>query len=366
MYDLLRFHNSQQSEIDESQGDVSTLESKTQNISAIANNTTITGELTTTSYLNARSECRFYDGTTLRGRFSYNPFYHHYTLDHAVANLANSTINLGRFEIRRSHETGGASDTMILIRNMYTFPEQADIFQPMIRMETNVHNGATPGNPVHWCIGTSRLNSDLFFDFNNNAFRCWITPVTSGQLNRTIEHLTISDENLNVGDVVEMTGSIIKNEIQINSEPELDEEGNPKFDPETNEPLIITTRKLSFVVNPTEFKASDCCPMIKKCSSITSKFCGVITEVIEGDDMVTIESGFTSEVRCDRKCYRFATHGDFLLKVPSTSALSVGQILLSNLQVLNGDTPLTTSLQSAIVGKISHIVDSTTVTIFKE
>ena len=41
-----------------------------------------------------------------------------------------------------------------------------------------------------------------------------------------------------------------------------------------------------FIVNPSEVQPNDCCPTIKKCTTRTKKYCGVIVQVInEGEEV---------------------------------------------------------------------------------
>ena len=232
------------------------------------------------------------------------------------------------------------------------------------------------------------------------------TDGVPGALNLTITHLTISTEDLQEGDVVEMSGSICRNYVKNFITYELDVEGNQILKPKTTtrrieeevvkideegneytvmeerevtefvldengnqimEPIIIKAySKLMFETSPTNPTSEDCVPIIKKCSTITRKFVGVVTKVFNVDDKIETKEVMKTGYKAGQKCYNFATHGDFLLKVPSSTGYNVGDVVMSNFSVLDPNTALTINIQGAIVGKVTSIVNSTTLSIFKE
>ena len=263
--------------------------------------------------------------------------------------------------------------------------------------------------PATWEIGRYDHNdAGLYFRINESSSYHWLIDpaLPIGSLNRTITHLTVSTEDLQLGDVVELTGSICRSVKQDFITYELDEDGNQILKPKTithvdqvevsttdeegnitisfedkevtefvldqdgnqiMEPIIKDrVTKIMFETNPTDPGHEDCVPTIKKCTTITRKFIGVVTQIFNVDDKISTKDTLKFSGVLGQKCYNFATHGDFLLKVPSTANYAVGDVVMSNLSVLDPNTALTINIQGAIVGKVSRIVNATTLAIFKE
>lgn len=254
-------------------------------------------------------------------------------------------ISTQSITINRNIPTSGMTNRAMSVYNTGTYSVQLTDIIPAYSVRANWFNGAI--NQEHeWAIGTVSGNDYLYFQhFGDVSNKYWLNSSTVGsQLNETITHLTISNDNLQIGEIVEMTGDTMISKI------EKTESG----------------QKIVFQINPVQFKADDCCPVIKRCSTINQKYCGVVTEVFEPGSKITVGSGFQTEIITDIKCYKFATHGDFKVKVISSDNLSIGSILLSDGFTLDPETTLTFKLNSSIVGKVSRIIDHNTVCVFKE
>ena len=196
------------------------------------------------------------------------------------------------------------------------------------------------------CVGDNSLYVGKFVMLQNGTsplstiLRIWKGPPLQAlngnyesNINTTIEHLTVSDDDLQIGDVVEMSGDIIINDYS--------EEGF-----------------LKFIVNPSETSPYDVCPKIKKCTTQTKKYCGVVTRIYEiGDDL--------DGLRFQQKCYKFASHGDCMLKVNDSSIYHVGDTVLSDLSILGDDSMITNLKISCTVGKVSKIINQNYLAIFK-
>ena len=180
---------------------------------------------------------------------------------------------------------------------------------------------------------------------NDGAFVSHIDPLGQVLLNTTITHLTLQDEgdlvNLFIGDVVELSGKIMINEVE--------------------------NGLLDFIVDPPEIKPTDCCPVIRKCTTRSKKYCGVIVEVIEAGNEIEIGemSLMKQKVTTLKKCYKFATHGDFLVKVPNSNSYNVGDTILSDLSVLGDEETITNLKISCTIGKVSKIINNEYIAIFK-
>ena len=105
--------------------------------------------------------------------------------------------------------------------------------------------------------------------------------------------------------------------------------------------------------------------MIKKCTTRTKRYCGVVVQVIEENE--EIENGVTMKeiIKVGQKCYKFASHGDCLLKVPDSSICNVGDTVLSDLSILGDEETITNLKISCTIGKVSKIINDNFVAIFK-
>ena len=204
-------------------------------------------------------------------------------------------------------------------------------------------------NATNWAIYTfagrdaqSNLVGRLCFlcqytdDGNGNPFCLWLdSPTSYSSLNTTIKHLVYSEEELEVGDAVEMTGDIAVN--------------------------TFTDSDINFAVNPETINSDDVPPVVKKCTTKTPKYCGVIIEKYSVDDKIIHGEVMKTELTCKCKMYRIATHGDFILHVPDSSVYEVGDVVLSDLSKL---TEMTVLNDSCKIGKVSKVLNDTTLAIF--
>ena len=167
-------------------------------------------------------------------------------------------------------------------------------------------------------------------------YNVWIDHLSGyGSLNTTIKHLVYSEEELEVGDAVEMTGDIAVN--------------------------TFTASDINFAVNPETINSDDVPPVVKKCTTKTPKYCGVIIEKYSVDDKIIHGEVMKTELTCKCKMYRIATHGDFILHVPDSSVYEVGDVVLSDLSKL---TEMTVLNDSCKIGKVSKVLNDTTLAIF--
>ena len=171
---------------------------------------------------------------------------------------------------------------------------------------------------------------------DNMSYNVWIDHLSGyGSLNTTIKHLVYSEEELEVGDAVEMTGDIAVN--------------------------TFTDSDINFAVNPEAINSDDVPPVVKKCTTKTPKYCGVIIEKYSVDDKIIHGEVMKTELTCKCKMYRIATHGDFILHVPDSSVYEVGDVVLSDLSKL---TEMTVLNDSCKIGKVSKVLNDTTLAIF--
>ena len=474
MYTLWQAHNNQESEINGNDGDITTLQNKTQKISYNSGTvkTEIEGVLKVNDYIqtwNTRGynlvdnvtsvpTSRIYydsgvmniitDGTSINTNKQLKPpsidttgsirtrsggvstergsgiLFRNEDLGSNTGQINTNQFNqfvfsaLGDtneylFLTRKIHARGSTTGTEgYFYSNQQYIPTGAGdpTFLQALRF-TSLQYTNPPGANLNmiWEIGKYVNNdSGLYFRLNESQSYHWLIDpdLPIGSLNRTITHLTISSEDLQLGDVVELTGNICRNIKQDFITYELDEDGNQilkpktitriieeeviKLDEEGNEytttedheitefildqdgnqimePIIIDrVTKIMFETNQVDPSFEDCVPVIKKCTTITRKFIGVVTQIFNEGDKIQTKDTLKFSGILGQKCYNFATHGDFLLKVPSSTGYNVGDIVMSNLSVLDPNTALTLNIQGAIVGKVSRIINSTTLSIFKE
>ena len=253
----------------------------------------------------------------------------------------NSIFRLSNGMIHSNYtHPSGFGYSQLLMGNDAPSPNDGN-FVNFIRLVSNFNNGTTTV-PMDWNIGHVRNSNKLDFKFNNGGFTASISPSGSPALNTTIEHLTISDDDLQLGDVVEITGDVIKNEYVDSTQ----------------------TRKLDFVNNPENVEPNNCCPKIMKCISKTKRYIGVVIQIINEDDEIEHGTIMKETIKLARKCYRFASHGDCLLRVSDSSVYNVGDTILSDLSILDDDTPITGLIMSCIIGKVTRIIDDNRVAIF--
>ena len=102
---------------------------------------------------------------------------------------------------------------------------------------------------------------------------------------------------------------------------------------------------------------TDCICELKS-SGTPDEFVGILVAYVD-------QNGIYTQSSTNARALLFATHGDFLFDVPSTENIKVGDTVLIDGTVLDADIPLTITLNNSIVGKVSNIVNSTTLAIFR-
>ena len=154
-----------------------------------------------------------------------------------------------------------------------------------------------------------------------------LIPIKHSLLNILSGGISISDDILEVGDIVELTGDIVR--------------------------LEVTETELLFTVNPSETEPFNVFPKIKKCSTRSKKYCGVVSSVFNE----------FNGLKCVR-CYQFTTL-PCLVKVNDVTKYNVGDTLLSDLSVIGNEEMITPLKMSCIVGKVSKIINQNYLAIFK-
>ena len=87
--------------------------------------------------------------------------------------------------------------------------------------------------------------------------------------------------------------------------------------------------------------------------------------------------GICTHILPETREIKFATHGDFLVKVDDSSTYGIGDtvyiehVMRNNmnipiLKILSEDIPLTTKINRMTVGVVSSIIDSRTISVIRE
>ena len=76
-------------------------------------------------------------------------------------------------------------------------------------------------------------------------------------------------------------------------------------------------------------------------------------------------AGIITSIDSKNKSITFATHGDYLFKVSNSSKYNIGDTICYDGSVIDVNTTPTIAIQQSIIGKVSSIIDSTTLAIFK-
>jgi hypothetical protein len=123
----------------------------------------------------------------------------------------------------------------------------------------------------------------------------------------------------------------------------------------------------SKVSSTTEHRTS-CISMVSSSGS-HREFLGICVRKHEKGDEVVIETGslrtpikVTSHDTCD-----FATHGDYMFDPPNgTCGYNVGDLVLFDGTVVDDETPITARILKSTVGKVTAILNGTTLAVFKD
>ena len=114
----------------------------------------------------------------------------------------------------------------------------------------------------------------------------------------------------------------------------------------------------------------DCIPSVKT-NGTWKEYLGICTHILPE----TNENGVLSHNRGEIK---FATHGDYLVKVDDSSTYGIGDtvyiehmirdntVSIPVLKILSEDIPLTTKINRMTVGIVTSIIDSKTISVFRE
>ena len=100
-------------------------------------------------------------------------------------------------------------------------------------------------------------------------------------------------------------------------------------------------------------------------SDENKKYCGVIVQVVNAGETIDTGSVIKESLKVARKCYRFASHGDCLVKVPDSSLYSVGDTVLSDLSILGDKETITNLKISCTIGKVSRVLSEEYIAVFK-
>ena len=180
---------------------------------------------------------------------------------------------------------------------------------------------------------------------HTNDMQSFVEYVTSTELQQsmTITHLAPIDEELDInsfviGAPVYMTGKVYV------------KENNTWHKSTVNDSI-------------------DCIPSVKT-NGTWKEYLGICTHILPE----TRENGVLSHNRGEIK---FATHGDYLVKVDDSSTYGIGDtvyiehvirdnISIPVLKILSEDIPLTTKINRMTVGIVTSIIDSKTISVIKD
>ena len=109
----------------------------------------------------------------------------------------------------------------------------------------------------------------------------------------------------------------------------------------------------------------DCITSVKSSGSYR-QYLGICVAIHKSGETVTIGDTIKKDIELKQDTVDFATHGDFYFRVSDTSEYSVGDIVLFDGNKLADDLVITTTIMSSIVGKITGIIDSHLLCVFKD
>lgn len=121
--------------------------------------------------------------------------------------------------------------------------------------------------------------------------------------------------------------------------------------------------EIIFVINPENVPPTDCCPIVAKCETKNKKYCGVVVQIINQGEEFEYGDMMKTKLKSTQKCYKFASHGDCILKVPDSSIYEVGDMILSDYSIVDESTSQFW-VNYCKVGKVTRLIDANHVAIF--
>ena len=122
----------------------------------------------------------------------------------------------------------------------------------------------------------------------------------------------------------------------------------------------------------------DCISSVKT-TGTWREYLGICTHILpkgKENNQSNINENHDENEILSRSCgeIKFASHGDYMIKVSNSSEFKVGDIIYLNennegkleFKVLTGDVVLTAKINKLIVGTVTGIIDETTLSLFKE
>ena len=328
--------------------DISTALTRTQYISASSNNTTITGTLNGLSISTGSGNLPFsrlvHIGNTgvLEGGRYFDWHFDTATADKSSRLQVTSTVGDLKFDRLFKVECNpegniGLTTAFVNVQDTYNGSSLNTDYTTAFRHQWT---WGTANTTAIWSIAGRRNGGELHFVFNNNsAYDMYLNPNgTMGALNTTVTHLSISNDELQIGDCVEMTGDILMNVKDENGE-------------------------IIFVINPENVPPTDCCPIVAKCETKNKKYCGVVVQIINQGEEFEYGDMMKTKLKSTQKCYKFASHGDCILKVPDSSIYEVGDMILSDYSIVDESTSQFW-VNYCKVGKVTRLIDANHVAIF--
>ena len=196
----------------------------------------------------------------------------------------------------------------------------------------------------HGKLGLRNLtNSRVVFDRNGWQFSYKITVNGTAYPNssRTITHLSpvLSDEdyeNIEVGQPVFRSGNVYK--IQT---------------------VEGTTDEFEFVDSSVN-DMTDCVPGVKS-SGTYKQFIGIVTAKHDKNVVFKIDDAVTYVEKFTQNTVEFATHGDFMFKIPSghtSSEYSVGDEIMFDGSIVDDESPLTMKISRSLIGSVTKIFEN--------
>lgn len=169
---------------------------------------------------------------------------------------------------------------------------------------------------------------DVKFKYNgaSTSLAEKIKTIEDTNMSNTIQHLTLtSDTQVKVGYPVFMTGTIVGRSF--------------------TKATVSSTDCVPIVSGTGDYKQ-----FVGICTEVDANFHGLTTKNIDGRNHAFI---------------RYATHGDFMLHVNDSTKYSIGDLVTYEGVIINEDEPLTYKNIHSIVGRVSGIVNETSIAVFR-
>ena len=108
----------------------------------------------------------------------------------------------------------------------------------------------------------------------------------------------------------------------------------------------------------------NCIPSVKSTGTYKT-YLGICTAIHPAGSKIEVGDVIKSDAQLVQDTIDFATHGDFIFKVADSSRYRLGDTVLFDGSVIDDEALLNRRIQKSIVGDVTAIIDSTTISVFK-